>query len=213
MARLLGRRGNLGRIYQATMIYGNVGFLGIPLLSAAFPERGGLYIALFSIIDQLVLWTYGMYLTTPGEKKAAFSLKNLAIVLILAGIGLPNVLETSLLTVGRAATPLSLLYLGGLIYYTDWSVGAKTKDLYAGIATKMLLFPVAFFLVARSLCGDLEMVQAATLIAALPTMAAVAMFAQSNRNHGDYALSMVLLTTVACLGTMTVVAYLIFNVL
>ena len=76
---------------------------------------------------------------------------------------------------------------GGLIYYTDWSVGAKTKDLYAGIATKMLLFPVAFFLVARSLCGDLEMVQAATLIAALPTMAAVAMFAQSNRNHGDYA--------------------------
>ena len=29
MARLLGRRGNLGRIYQATMIYGNVGFLGI----------------------------------------------------------------------------------------------------------------------------------------------------------------------------------------
>ena len=223
MARLLGRRGNLGRIYQATMIYGNVGFLGIPLLSAAFPERGGLYIALFSIIDQLVLWTYGMYLTTPGEKKAAFSLKKffnpalcaivLAIVLILAGIGLPNVLETSLLTVGRAATPLSLLYLGGLIYYTDWSVGAKTKDLYAGIATKMLLFPVAFFLIARSLCGDLEMVQAATLIAALPTMAAVAMFAQSNRNHGDYALSMVLLTTVACLGTMTVVAYLMFNVL
>ena len=137
----------------------------------------------------------------------------MAIVLILAGIGLPNVLETSLLTVGRAATPLSLLYLGGLIYYTDWSVGAKTKDLYAGIATKMLLFPVAFFLVARSLCGDLEMVQAATLIAALPTMAAVAMFAQSNRNHGDYALSMVLLTTVACLGTMTIVSYLMFNVL
>ena len=54
------------------MIYGNVGFLGIPLLSAAFPERGGLYIALFSIIDQLVLWTYGMYLTTPGEKRPPF---------------------------------------------------------------------------------------------------------------------------------------------
>lgn len=57
IARLLGHRGNRSRIYQATMIYGNIGFLGIPLLSAAFPERGGLYIALFSIIDQLVLWT------------------------------------------------------------------------------------------------------------------------------------------------------------
>ena len=192
-------------------------------MSAAFPERGGLYIALFSIIDQLVLWTYGMYLTTPGEKTTALSLKKflnpalcailLAIALILAGVGLPAVLETSLLTVGRAATPLSLLYLGGLIYYTDWSVGARTKDLYVGIATKMLLFPIAFFLIARSLCDELEMVQAATLIAALPTMAAVAMFAQSNRNHGDYALSMVLLTTVACLGTMTIVSYLMFNVL
>lgn len=222
-ARVLGHKGNRSRIYQATMIYGNVGFLGIPLLSAAFPERGGLYIALFSIIDQLVLWTYGMYLTTPAEEKTAFSLKKffnpalcaivLAIALILAGIRLPNVLEASLLTVGRAATPLSLIYLGGLMYYADWSIGAKTKDLYVGIATKMLFFPLAFFLAARAFCSDLEMVQAATLIAALPTMAAIAMFAQSKRNHGDYALSMVLLTTVACLVTMTIVSYFIFNVL
>lgn len=223
VARLLGHTGNRRRMYQAAMIFGNVGFLGIPLLSAAFPERGGLYIALFSIIDQLVLWTYGMHLTTPVEEKTTFSPKKffnpalcaiiLAIILILAGIRLPFALENSLMTVGKAATPLSLIYIGGLIYYANWRVGAKTKDLYAGIATKMILFPLVFFLVARALCSDLEMVQAATLISALPTMSAIAMFAQAKRNQGDYALSIVLLMTVTSLITMTIISYLIFNVL
>ncbi len=223
VARILRLKGNHSRIYQATMIYGNVGFLGIPLLSAAFPGHGGIYIALFSIVDQLVLWTYGIYLTTPGEEKASFQWRSfinpavfailLALVLILLGISLPGLLETSLLTVGRAATPLSLIYLGGLIYYVDWSVAAKSKDLYVGIATKMLIYPLVFFEIVHRLCDDLMMVQALTLIGALPTMAAIAMFAQSKRNYGDYALSMVLLTTVASLLSMTIVSYLIFNVL
>ena len=223
VARLFQFQGNHGRMYQAAMVFGNVGFLGIPLLSAAFPGHGGIYIALFSIVDQIALWTYGIYLTTPQNEKAAFSLKKFfnpalcaiitAIVLILLNLSLPKLLEASLLTIGRAATPLSLLYLGGLIYYCNWKVGAKTKDLYVGVATKMLAFPLLFFVIARRLCDDLSMVQAVTLIAALPTMAAIVIFAQSKHNHGDYALSMVLLTTITSLITMTIVSFLIFNVL
>lgn len=55
------------------------------------------------------------------------------------------------------------------------------------------------------------MVQAMTLVAGLPTMTAIAMFAQSKNNHGEYALSIVLLTTIASLFTMTIVSYIVFS--
>lgn len=219
-ARLLGLSGNIRRIYQATMVFGNVGFLGIPLLSAAFPGYGGIYVALFSIVDQIVLWTYGIFLTTPKEESATFQWKRflnpavyaitLAIVLILAGISLPTLLSQSLLTVGRSATPMALIYLGALLYYSDWKFIIKSKELYVGIALKMLIFPLVFFAITSQLFEDMQMVKAVTLIAGLPTMTAIAMLAQSKHNHEDYALGMILVTTLASLVTMTIVSYLVF---
>ena len=32
-----------GHIFQAAFIFGNVGFIGLPLLIALFPERGALF--------------------------------------------------------------------------------------------------------------------------------------------------------------------------
>lgn len=221
VASALGLKGNKGNIYKASFICSNVGFMGIPLLVAAFPEYGGIYIALYSIIDQVVLWTGGVYLTTPAEKRTSFQFKRffnpalcailLAIVLILLGISVPGPLERSLLTVGRAATPMSLIYLGALLYYSNWQIVARTKELYLGILTKMLFFPLVFFYVAGLFCSDVSMVRAATIISALPSMSAIAMLAEANHNYGEYALGMVLLTTVASLVTLSFVSYLIFG--
>lgn len=222
-SRALGLSGNKRRIYEATMSFGNVGFLGIPILSAAFPGYGGIYIALFTIVDQIVLWTYGLYLTTPKEQMTSFQIRKffnpalgaiiLALAMVMANIAVPAPLEHALLTVGRTATPMALIYLGALLHYSRWQVAAKSKELYIGIITKMVLFPVVFFEIIRLVCHDLAMVRAAALIAGLPTMAVIAMLAQSNENHGEYALGMVLLTTVASLLTLTGVSYVIFNIL
>lgn len=44
LAYIMGLKGSHSHVYQATMIFGNAGFIGIPLLSAAFPGQGGIYI-------------------------------------------------------------------------------------------------------------------------------------------------------------------------
>ena len=68
--------GNYGRVYQAAAMFGNVGFIGIPLILGILPERGMLYMALFFIVDQIVLWSIGYYMTLPEEKLAHASLKS-----------------------------------------------------------------------------------------------------------------------------------------
>ena len=67
MARLMAAAFRLQGDRALTM-FGNVGFMGIPIVSSIFPDYGMLYIAVFTIIDQMVLWTLGVKLTTPGGK-------------------------------------------------------------------------------------------------------------------------------------------------
>lgn len=220
LAKGLGLSGNHGRIFQATTIFGNAGFIGIPLLTAAFPQQSGIYITLMSMVDQCFLWTYAVYLTTPQEALRTFQVQKflnpalvsvvLALVLIFGGVTVPTPLDQALMTIGRAATPLALMYLGGLLYFSHWSIAAKAKEVYAGMVVKLLLYPVAFFYVASMVCPNKQAVQAISLIAALPTMTVIAMFAESHDNEGDFTLGVVLLMTIVSLFTLTAVSYVVF---
>lgn len=182
--------------------------------------HGGIYVTLMSMIDQFFLWTYGVYLTTPQEKELALSWKNFinpalvavvaAIICLAVGITLPTPVEDAFLTIGHGATPLALLYLGGLLYFSHWQVAAKSVKLYIGMAVKLLVFPVAFYYVASLLCANHAAVQAMALIAALPTMTVIAMFAEKHQNESDFTLGTVLIMTVISLFTLTIVSYLIF---
>ena len=59
VAELLRLKGSRSHVFQASLIFGNAGFIGIPLIMALWPQNGAIYVALMSIIDQTLLWTYG----------------------------------------------------------------------------------------------------------------------------------------------------------
>ena len=65
VAKLLRLRGSRSHVFQASLIFGNAGFIGIPLIMALWPQNGAIYVALMSIIDQTLLWTYGVWLCEP----------------------------------------------------------------------------------------------------------------------------------------------------
>lgn len=219
IARLLRLPKERADIFQAVFVFGNVGFIGLPLMLSVSPAHGGIYSALVSIIDQSLFWTYGLYLTTP-RGKSHFDWKNfinpavcgivLAILLLLCDLHIPDILENGLLKIGSAATPLSLIYMGGLLCFCNWTPVLRQKELYLGIVVKMILFPILFFTVVSQFVTNTDMTHTVSLIAGLPTMVAVAMFAQSTRKEGDYALGTVLATTVASLITLSIVSYVIF---
>ena len=110
--------GNHRQLYSAMSVFGNVGFMGIPIVTSIYPENGMLYICVFTIIDQLMLWTAGVRLTSGTDsQKNRFDFRKLinpvtvsillAVICVLTGIRLPDVLNNSLQKIGQTATPLA----------------------------------------------------------------------------------------------------------
>ncbi len=223
LRKLFQKTGDRGNILQAVFSFSNVGFIGIPLISELFPEKGMIYMALFTIVDQLILWTYGAALTTTQTEKAGgWQLKNLkklispALVAIVAGIivvlfqiQLPAVLLNTCQSIGAASSPLSLIYIGGALYLSDLKAILKCKEIYAGIFAKMLILPlVVFALFYRVFHVPYEMAYTFTVLTAVPSMTTIAMLAKANSTEGDYCVGAVMMTTVLCVVTLPIVSYL-----
>lgn len=220
MSRAFGLRGDKASVFMASTMFGNVGFIGIPIIAMLFPERGMLYIAAFTIVDQLLMWTLGITLLTPAEKRGSVApaqnlrrLVNaatiaivLAVIVVMIGLPVPGVLMEALTKVGSITSPLALIYLGGVFCFMDIGQSLRQKEFYAAAAIKMLVFPVLFFLLMQaSGLLDTEMAMTMTILSAMPTMTSIGMLAKSNGCCGEYSISCIFVTTIACIITLPVV--------
>lgn len=247
VAKLLRLRGSRSHVFQASLIFGNAGFIGIPLIMALWPQNGAIYVALMSIIDQTLLWTYGVWLCEPVAEAAgdaasdyspavtrpsfgirvlgllkrfvnpAFIGVMLALILILLGVKVPDIILKPLHTIGNMATPMSLIYLGGLFALTKWWGVLKRYELYVGLVAKMIAFPLAFYTLLTALASALpqlpithDMILMITVIAGLPTMTTIAMFTGRKNNMPDYAVGFVLVSTLFSLASLTIVSAVVF---
>ena len=260
VAKLLRLKGSRSHVFQASLIFGNAGFIGIPLIMALWPQNGAIYVALMSIIDQTLLWTYGVWLCEPvaettggnaigargavanGSVNGAGSASNaanggspvaarpsldtrvlgllkrfvnpafigvmLALILILLGVKVPDIILKPLHTIGNMATPMSLIYWWGVL---------KRYELYVGLVAKMIAFPLAFYALLTALTGALpqlpithDMVLMITVIAGLPTMTTIAMFTGRKNNMPEYAVGFVLVSTLFSLASLTIVSAVVF---
>ena len=114
---------NRAGIYQAMMLFGNIGFMAVPVISNVFPGNGILYVSVFMIFDQFMLWTLGVKLTTPKgsgrfDPKKLINPATVAIligmILMLTEVRIPSLLDTGLRKIGATASPLAMIYIGGI---------------------------------------------------------------------------------------------------
>lgn len=199
-----------------TSVYSNCGFMGIPLLAATLGEKGVLlgsaYLAMFNIIA----WTQGLYLY--GGSIKVLSLKNLvknagvmgsviALVLFCGRIRLTGVLDASVDYIASLNTPLAMILLGAYLARTQIGSALKNASVYAVIALRLLILPVAAILLF-SLLGINEMLATALVLpAACPSAAIGALFAQKFGMDAGYPSQIVSASTVISLATLPLVAY------
>ena len=247
-------QGDHQQLYSAMSAFGNIGFMGIPIVTSIFPERGMLYISVFTMIDQLMLWTVGLRLTSKAgdrvekisetqlscgqakedrknpaagrsandritDKQANFDFRKLinpvtvaivlALIFILTGIQLPEILNTAFSKIGATATPLAMIYLGGVFACMDVRKYICKLDYYGIVAIKMLIFPVIFYLILGLLPISAEIRMTMTLTSAMPVMSSVVMMANAYGTDGDYAMGGILVTTVCSIVTLPLVYWIL----
>ena len=212
IARIFHVKGKTAQIYQTMSMFGNIGFMGIPIITSIYPENGILYVSVFSIVDQLFLWTLGVKLTAP-EGEGKFDLKKLvnpasigiivALFMILTGLKLPTLLNTGLQKIGSTATPLAMIYLGGIFACVPMKNGLRRGELYGIVFAKMLLVPMIMYgmMGAFGIAGDVRLTIA--LIAGMPVMASIAMMVTPS--DSEYAMGGIFITTICSLVTLPLV--------
>ena len=228
--------------------------MGIPIVTSIFPERGMLYISVFTMIDQLMLWTVGVRLTSKtgntvkknfriqssggqpesdkkttvsgqsaanrtSDKHSSFDFRKLvnpvtaaimlALIFILTGIHLPEILNTAFSKIGATATPLAMIYLGGVFACMDVKKYILKLDYYGIVAIKMLIFPVIFYIILGLLPISAEIRMTMTLTSAMPVMSSVVMMANAYGTDGDYAMGGILVTTVCSIVTLPLVYWIL----
>ena len=177
--------------------------------------------AIFFIVDQIVLWSLGFYMTLPEDKLKHASLKSnlkniispamvgifFAIIFIALEWKLPFTLNKALGAVGDATTPLSLIYIGASFCFCDVRKFVARMEYYAIVVGKMIIAPIVIFLVLRAMQVQEEIITVITTLAGVPSMAAIAMFARTNGSDENCAIGAIMITTIFSLFTLPLVAY------
>lgn len=199
-----------------TSVYSNCGFMGIPLLASTLGEKGVLlgsaYLAMFNII----VWTHGLFLY--GGSIKVLSAKNLvknagvmgsvvALILFFARIRLAGVLEASVDYIASLNTPLAMILLGAYLARTKIGAALKNASMYAVMAMRLLIMPIAAALLFALLGVDEMLATALILPAACPSAAVGALFAEKFGMDTGYPSQIVSVSTVVSLATLPLVAY------
>ena len=218
VSRAQGITGARSRIYRMTFIFGNTSFIGLPLLKAVYPASAAPVMALFMLVDQAVIWTYGVHLAS-GEALDArstakrFANPNLfallaAFALVLAGIPLPQVVIDTASSLGDAATPLCMVCLGALFYYSDVRKLMNWREFLVGVGAKMIIVPLAVSFALNALLPQLspDTLGAFVLLAAMPATTLVPLIAETYGDQGEFATVISVATIFASTITVPLVA-------
>ncbi|MFZ7102733.1 MAG: AEC family transporter [Peptococcaceae bacterium] len=222
-ARLGGLQGNTADIHVAQSSFGNVGFMGIPLLLALYGEKGMLYVSIFTVADQTLLWTLGTYLSSPDkEVNVMHNLKKLmnptivalsvALLFIILGINPQGVVFDTIKGLGDTTKYLSMVYIGGTLVAINFRDTLQKKTIFLIVLVKMIIAPLLIYFLMVSLGGGIftpEAIMTLTLIATLPSMVTIAMLARAFGSDDVYSSECVFITTIFSIVTIPLVMFII----
>jgi malonate transporter len=200
----------------------NLGFLGPPLMLAFFGERGAGPLAMAILAEIMVLLSAGAVImsTARGGTGAGVgslvlrgTVLNPVVVAILlgaafaaTGAALPAPADVFLGHLGGAAGPTALFALGGALALQRVDRGTVASAA-AITAAKLIAYPaLVWWISAHLLRVDTFWVQTGVLMAALPTAGNVYVVAQRYAADADRVSAAVLLSTLASVATVPLVA-------
>ncbi len=218
-AKITGLRGETAKVHTAETTFGNVGFIGIPLIEALFGKAGIFFVSIFSLADHTLLWTLGTYLTSGGQKKSGLKrlINPMTVTLVVALIfcafnfRLTGIIYDTLNGLGGTTKYLSMIYIGGSLTRIDFRTIYKRVSVFLTVALKMIATPVAVYLLASNAgwlfnrTGTLTL----TILAALPSMTTIAILARANGSDHTYASECVFITTIFGFFTIPLVVWIV----
>ena len=214
---LFPREGEKHRgILRFAAVYGNTGFMGLPLIQSALGDEAMMIAVVGLAIFNTATWTHGQALI---GGRARLSLKRVVLnpgvlglvggmALFFTGWRLPGPVDDAVGYLGSLNTPLAMVVIGGQMAQADLPAVFSVKKLYLVSAVKLLGIPLLTGLALLPFHIDPMIYVAAVILAGCPTAGATSLFAQSMGKDADLAARQVTLSTLLCLATLPLAAVL-----
>lgn len=191
--------------------FSNAGFMGIPLISAVLGNEYVFFAASYIALLNVMQWTYGQYIISEKMVKNKLSglVKNPLIISFLIGlllfvfkIPLPEIVQKPIHDLAGMNAPIAMIVLGVYLAQADLLEMFKNKRIYVLSAVRLLLIPLATFLLLSLLPSQYNVLKVALLIAACaPVGSNVAIYAQKLNKDYVYSVKMVCLSTLLSIIT------------
>lgn len=200
------------------MLFGNTGFIGIPVIKALYGSDAIFFAAIVELVNDVFIFTLGIVLI---QLSAGAQLKiNLrqflnpglvgvviGLSLFLLNIQLPELLGGCIEMIGNATTPLTMFVIGFQLGGLKFKEIAGDWQVYVICFFKLMIVPIAALLVAKLWIGDLTMVEKVLVVSfAMPVASVSAIFSQQYKGEAAFATKTVLLSTVFSIITIPIFA-------
>ncbi len=218
LAKLLRMSDRKRYITTFMLLFGNTGFIGLPVTKALYGDESVFFAAILEMINDVLIFTVGIILIQMSAgAKLKVDLKQflspgligvlIGLALFLADLQLPQVLGGSIELIGNATTPLTMFLIGYQIG------GLKVKEIvgdwhvYAVSFVKLLIVPVIVLLIVKAWAGDFTLLEKVLIISfAMPVASVSAIFSQQYKGEAAFATKTVLLSTIFSIITIPVFA-------
>jgi hypothetical protein len=201
--------------YALMCIFGNTGFIGIPLIQALLGSSALIYVVILNIYFNLVFYTWGYYLV--GGETSGFSPKSLinvgnismilAIVIFMCQPKLPTILVSSVTYMSNATTLLAMLVIGINLARSDLKKIFTQPRLYGLVLLRFLLVPVIVAFVLRLFVKDEMLYGVMVILTAVPVANMPLMRVEETGGDGSVISQGIILTTIFSVLTVPLVAF------
>lgn len=177
---LTKRRTDEGAIGFALM-FGNVGFMGYPVVASIFGHEAVFYAAVLNVVNTFAVFTIGTVLITGKsdvesqrfEKKVLYSTPMLAAYLTMLIVALeidniPAYVSQPLTMLGNITVPAALLIVGSSMSNLPLRAMLGNRTVYATTLFRLLLLPVAVYYMTLALGFSPFVVNINTVVIAMP---------------------------------------------
>lgn len=174
---------NQKAVYKFACVYGNVGYMALPLAAAVLGEEGVFLCSGLLIPFNIFSFTHGVRLMNKKGFKITSLILNpgvisvvLGLPLFLFGIKLPHILITPVSHIATLNTPLAMLMFGTYLSKTDIKKTFFRKESYLVALIKLIVLPLACLGVFKLMGFSGVLVTALMISASAPTANNTVMF-------------------------------------
>lgn len=205
------------RMFTLLVTFANTGFLGIPLATELYGTPGVLVAVIYNLVFDVIFFTYGIYYV---GREGRFDLRQLfgnvvavsaifSVVLYCSPFRLPKVIVDTCTALGDPMVPLSMIVIGCGLAEVDFLEVLKNKHAYIVSLMRLVVFPVAAFMIVKAAGMEPVTAAACVMLTALPPGATNVIVAEQYDCAPEFATQAVVQSMVLMIVTLPLIILLV----